>query len=61
MVFHDEDNTIVEDTIRQAVYLLSFCLTVEEAHDYLAVDPVLTEQDIFFAIKAAEILLRHDR
>lgn len=52
----EEVDPTVENLIRRAAILLGYGLSELEARDILVEDTVTTEQEVYFAIKAAVIL-----
>ena len=56
--FIEEVDSTIENLMRRASILLSYGLSEVEARNILVEDTVTTEQEIYFAIKAAVILNR---
>lgn len=54
----EEVDPTIENLIRRAAILLGYGLSEFETRDLLVEDTVTTEQEIYFAIKAAVVLNR---
>jgi hypothetical protein len=54
----EEVDPTVENLIRRAAILLGYGLSELEVRDLLMEDTVTTEQEVYFAIKAAVVLNR---